>query len=361
MRKTNWSLGVPAAIALLALAGLAGCESSAPPATGTGAGGAATGTSGGSTEAEGTAPEAVAGSVEIDGSSTVYILSQAVAEDFGADHPDVKVSVKSSGTGGGFKRFVTGELAITGASRPIKQEEIDKATAAGVEFIELPLCFDALTVAVPKSNDWVDSMTVEELKAIWESAAEGTITKWNQVPGHENWPDSKLALFGPGADSGTFEYFTEAICKEKGNHRKDYGGNENDNVIIQNIAGDKHALGYIPFAYFEENQDKLKALSIDAGKGPVAPSAAAVKEGTYTPLARPLFIYVNRKAAEKPEVKALVNFYLDHAGELSEEVQYIPFNADKYPLIKKRFADLKTGSEFGGKAAVGKTENDIVK
>jgi phosphate transport system substrate-binding protein len=307
------------------------------------------------------AKAAAAGSVEIDGSSTVYLLSQAVAEEFNAEHSKVTVSVKSSGTGGGFKRFVTGELDITGASRPIKQDELEKAQAAGVEFIELPICFDALTVAVPKTNNWVDSITVEELKAIWQASAEGMLTKWNQVPGHESWPDEHLALKGPGADSGTFEYFTEAICKEKGNHRKDYGGNENDNVIIQSIAGDKYALGYIPFAYFEANQDQLKALSIDAGKGPVAPSAATVKDGTYTPLARPLFIYVNRKSAEKPAVKAFVEFYLEHAGPLADEVQYVAFNPDKYPIVKQRFADLKTGTEFDGKAAVGKTEADIVK
>jgi phosphate transport system substrate-binding protein len=362
MRKTNWIIGFPAVLAVLALGGLVGCDSSSPsPTTGGGGSATTTGAGKGSSDAEGAGAEEVTGSVEADGSSTVYVLSQAVAEEFHADYPNVKVSVKSSGTGGGFKRFVTGDLDITGASRPIKLEEMDKAAEAGVEYIELPLCFDALTVTVPKSNDWVDAMTVEDLKAIWESAAEGTLTKWNQVPGHENWPDAKIALFGPGADSGTFEYFTEAICKEKGNHRKDYGGNENDNVIIQNITGDKHALGYIPFAYYSENQDKLKALAIDAGKGPVAPSAAAVKDGTYMPLARPLFLYVNRKAAEKPDVKAFVNYYIDHAAQLSEEVKYVPFNADKYTLVKKRFADLKTGTEFGGKAAIGKTEEDIVK
>jgi phosphate transport system substrate-binding protein len=310
----------------------------------------------------GGAPAAqVEGAVELDGSSTVFIVSQAVAEEFAAVQPKINVSVKSSGTGGGFKRFVTGELDIAGASRPIKQEELDKAKAAGVEFIELPICFDALTVAVPKSNDWLDSIKVEELKAIWEAAAEEKLTMWNQVPGHESWPAAKLALFGAGADSGTFEYFTEAICKEKGNHRKDYGGNENDNVIIQNIEGNKHALGYIPFAYYEANKDKLKALAIDSGSGPVAPSVAAVKDGSYKPLARPLFIYVNRKSAEKTAVKALVEFYLDNAAKLAEEVHYVPLNADKAPIVKKRFADLKTGTEFGGKAAVGKTEDEIVK
>ncbi len=354
MRSNLWNGKLLCAAGIALLVGCAGCDSTTVIKPGTGTGGTTTGGASSSTDK-------VEGSVEIDGSSTVFILSQAVAEEFNADHPNVAVSVKSSGTSGGFKRFVTGELDIAGASRPIKQEEIDKAQAAGVEYVELPLCFDALTVAVPKSNDWVDSIKVEELKAIWESAAEGKLTKWNQVSGRESWPGAKLALFGPGADSGTFEYFTEAICGKKGDHRKDYGGNENDNVIIQNIAGDKHALGYIPFAYFEANQDKLKALAIDAGKGPVAPSAASVKDGTYTPLARPLFIYVNRKSAEKPAVRAFVEFYIDHAGALADEVKYVAFNADKYPIVKKRFADLKTGTEFGGHAAVGKTEDDIVK
>ena len=343
----SWTLILGLSVVATVAVGCSGCGSDTIPAKlpGTTAGDAAS----------------VEGEVELDGSSTVYILSQAVAEEFGLVQPGVDVSVKSSGTGGGFKRFVTGELDISGASRPIKQEEIDLAKAAGVEFIELPLCFDALTVAVPIANDWVETIKVEELKAIWEASAEGKLMMWNQVPGRESWPAEKLALFGPGGDSGTFEYFTEAICKEKGNHRKDYGGNENDNVIVQNLAGNKHSLGYIPFAYYESHKDKLKAVSIDSGAGPVAPSVASVKDGSYKPLARPLFIYVNRKSADRPAVKALVEFYIDNAAKLAEEVHYVPFNADKYPVVKKRFADLKTGTEFAGKAAVGKTEDEIVK
>ncbi len=303
--------------------------------------------------------------VEIDGSSTVYVLSQAVTEEFDAEIGGVQVSVKSSGTGGGFKRFVAGELDITGASRPIKTEELELAEKNGVEFIELPVCFDALTVAVPKSNDRVDSITVAELKSIWEAAAEGQIMKWNQVPGHESdWPDRKLALFGAGPDSGTFEYFTEAISGEKGNHRKDYGGNENDNVIITNIEGDKYAMGYVPYAYYEPHRANLKALAIDwkadDEQDPVEPSLDNVIKGIYNPLARPLFIYVNRRSADKPAVQSFVDFYLDNAAPLAKDVQYIPLPAAAYAKVKKRWADRQTGTVFGGKAAVGLKLEDIV-
>jgi phosphate transport system substrate-binding protein len=347
--KLNWGLYLGAGLLAVCLAGCGGNGTATPV---------------------GNAPAAGDLRVEVDGSSTVYVLSQAVTEEFAAEDDEadgkVNVTVKSSGTGGGFKRFVAGELDITGASRPIKTEEIELAEKNGVEYIELPVCFDALTVAVPIANDWVDSITVAELKSIWESAAEGKIMKWNQVPGHEgDWPDHELALFGAGPDSGTFEYFTEAICKEKGNHRKDYGGNENDNVIITNIEGDKYAMGYIPFAYYEPHQAKLKALKIDwkadDEQGPVAPSIDNVIKGIYNPLARPLFIYVNRKSADKPGVQQYVDFYLENAAALAKDVQYIPLPADAYSTVKKRWSDRKTGTVFGGKAAVGLQLEDIVK
>lgn len=352
---------LPGSLCLLGILAVSfGCAGCNDNQTATGGGNVTTGSGSETTSADDTN---VQGSVEVDGSSTVYVLSQAVTEDFSDNYSDVEVAVKSSGTGGGFKRFVTGELDITGASRPIKTEELEAAQKNGVEFIELPVCFDALTVAVNAQNNWVDSITVDELKKMWESAAEGKITKWNQV--NEKWPDRELALFGAGPDSGTFEYFTEAICKEKGNHRKDYGGNENDNVIIQNIEGDPNALGYIPFAYYAEHQKTLKALSIDwkadDDQGPVPPSVENVIKGIYNPLARPLFIYVNGKSADKPAVKAFVNFYLENAGDLAGEVQYIPLPEEAYSTVKQRWESRKTGTVFGGKAAVGMKLEDIVK
>ena len=301
--------------------------------------------------------------VEVDGSSTVFVLSQAVAEEFGAENPDVAVTVKSSGTGGGFKRFVTGELAITGASRPISTEELELAKQNGVEFVELPVCFDAITVAVHKQNDWIDSITVAELKKIWGRDAERKITRWNQID--PKYPDHELGLFGAGADSGTFEYFTEAVCGGKGDHRQDYGGNENDNVIIQNIEGDKYAMGYIPYAYFESHRDTLKALRIDwktdDDQQAVEPSVQNVIEGKYNPLARPLFLYVNRKSAEQPHIKAFVEYYLDNAAALAKDVDYVPLPPEAYAQVKQRFATLKTGTVFDGKAAVGMKLEDIVK
>ena len=301
--------------------------------------------------------------VEVDGSSTVFVLSQAVAEEFGAENPDVAVTVKSSGTGGGFKRFVTGELAIAGASRPITTEEMELAKQNGVDFVELPVCFDAITVAVHKQNDWIDSITVDELKTIWGRAAERKIANWNQI--NPKFPDHELGLFGAGADSGTFEYFTEAVCGGKGNHRQDYGGNENDNVIIQNIEGDKYAMGYIPYAYFESHRDTLKALKIDwkadDDQPPVEPSVQNVIDGNYNPLARPLFIYVNRKSADEPHIKAFVEYYLDNAAALAKDVDYVPLPTDAYVKVKQRFATLKTGTVFDGKAAVGMKLEDIVK
>lgn len=360
MRRNTQAGGLLVLMLLAATFGCAGCNDNASPAIGGG-----TTTAGGNAGTEGGAVDDtnVQGEVEVDGSSTVHVLNQAVTEEFKDNYFDVDVSLKSSGTGGGFKRFVTGELDITGASRPIKTEEIELAKKNGVEYIELPVCFDALTVAVNAENNWLDSITVDELKKMWEAAAEEKITKWNQV--NPKWPNEELALFGAGPDSGTFEYFTEAICKEKGNHRKDYGGNENDNVIITNIEGDKKAIGYIPFAYYVEHDKTLKALAIDwkadDDQGPVLPSVENVIKGIYNPLARPLFIYVNRKSADKPAVMAFVNFYIENAGDLAGEVQYIPLPDEAYSTVKQRWESRKTGTVFGGKAAVGMKLEDIVK
>ncbi len=300
--------------------------------------------------------------VDIDGSSTVYLVTEAVAARFMEETGrKVNVTVGIQGTGGGFKRFCIGETDISDASRPILQAEIDKAREHGVEFIELPICFDALTVAVHPSNQ-LESITVAELKKMWEPAAKGKIMSWNEV--NPAWPDEKLKLFGAGTDSGTFDYFTEAIVGKAKSSRTDYSPSEDDNTIVQGIAGTKTSLGYLPFGYYEANTDKLKALAIDweeRGTGPVAPTRENAIAGKYIPLTRPLFIYVNRKSAERPEVKAFVEFYLKGAAEFAAGVKYIPLPEDVYPLVQERFAKLQTGTAFGGVQEVGLTAEELLK
>src|ERR687896_640233 len=249
-------------------------------------------------------PAAAKTLIHIDGSSTVYPATEAVAEEFQkAKKGAVNVTVGISGTGGGFKKFCRGETDISDASRPILKEEMELCKHHGIEYIELPVCFDALTVAVNPKNDWVTSITVAELKKIWEPEAQGKITQWNQV--RPEWPNEKLLLFGAGADSGTFDYFTEAITGKAKASRGDFTASEDDNVLVQGIEGNRYALGYIPFAYYAPHANRMKALAIDWDKdqhGPVLPSQENVLKGIYNPLSRPLFIYVNRKAAERPEV-----------------------------------------------------------
>jgi phosphate transport system substrate-binding protein len=301
--------------------------------------------------------------IEIDGSSTVYRLSVGVYEVFRDSNPDVKATVNYAGTGGGFKKFVTGKLDIVDASRPIQQNEIDEARAKGVEYIELPVAFDALTVAVNAGNDWCHEMTVEDLKKLWEPAAKDTVTHWNHL--RPEWPDKKIELFGAGHDSGTFEYFTEAIIGKKASIRSDTTATEDDNQIVNGIAGDKYALGYLPYAYFEPNKSKLKALAIDWKSddevGAIEPSPETVRAGTYNPLSRPLFIYVNKKAAERPEVQKFVEFYLANAQELSQQLQYVPLPAAAYAMARERFAKRQTGTGFGGHSEFGLPIEEILK
>ncbi|ADL07135.1 PstS family phosphate ABC transporter substrate-binding protein [Thermosediminibacter oceani] len=268
----------------------------------------------------------LSGSIEIDGSSTVYPITEAVAEEFMNTYPDVNITVGVSGTGGGFKRFTAGETDISNASRPISDEEAAKAKESGVEYIELPVAYDGITVVVNKENDWVDHLTVEELKKIWSPGSK--VTKWSDIrPG---WPDEKINLYGPGTDSGTFEYFTEAVNGEAKKSRSDYTASEDDNVLVQGVSGDRYALGYFGFAYYLENSDKVKAVPIDGGSGPVEPTAESIKNGTYKPLARPIFIYVNKKSLERPEVKEFVKFYMENAAELVEEVGFVPMPESEY-------------------------------
>jgi phosphate transport system substrate-binding protein len=281
---------------------------------------------------------------------------------FQEEQPDVLITVNFSGTGSGFKKFLQGKLDIADASRPIQQSEIDQAKEAGIEYIELPVAFDALTVAVHAENDWANEITIDELKKLWEPDAKDTITKWNQI--RPNWPDKEIKLFGAGHDSGTFEYFTEAVVGTKGAARSDATATEDDNIIVQGVAGDKFALGYLPFAYYEPNKAKLKALKIDWKSdddvGAIEPSVETVRAGTYNPLSRPLFIYVKKTSAERPEVKAFVDFYLGHAAELSQAMQYVPLPDAAYTMVEERFDKLQTGTGFGGKSEFGLPLEEIL-
>ena len=298
--------------------------------------------------------------IKIDGSSTVYPVTEAVAEEFQkAKRGKIKVTVGISGTGGGFKKFCRGETDISDASRPILKQEMEACKGAGIQYVELPVAFDALTVMVNPKNDWAPSMTVAELKKIWEPAAQGKITKWNQV--RPNWPNAPLKLYGAGADSGTFDYFTEAITGKAKSSRGDFTASEDDNVLVQGIANDRNALGFFGFSYYVENQDKLKAVAIDGGKGPVLPSAKTVEDGTYQPLSRPIFIYVNKKSAEKPEVKELVEFYLKNASNLVKQVKYVALPAKVYQIGLEHFQKGKIGTVFGGEAEVGVKIEDLLK
>jgi phosphate transport system substrate-binding protein len=298
--------------------------------------------------------------VQIDGSSTVFPVTEAVAEEFQkAKKGKIRVTVGISGTGGGFKKFCRGETDISDASRPILRQEMEACKNAGIEYIELPVAFDALTVMVNPKNDWVSSMTVPELKKIWEPAAQGKVTNWNQV--RSNWPAAPLKLFGAGADSGTFDYFTEAITGKAKSSRGDFTASEDDNVLVQGIANDRNALGFFGFAYYEENKAKLKAVPIDSGKGPVPPAEKTVLDGSYQPLSRPIYIYVSKKAAAKPEVKEFVDFYMKQGATLAKQVKYIPLPAKVYQLGLERLQKGKVGTAFGGQAEVGVRIDDLVK
>src|SRR5688572_29023423 len=300
--------------------------------------------------------------IKIDGSSTVFPITEAVAEEFQKQKP-VKVTVGISGTGGGFKKFVRGEIDMANASRPILKEEMDQARANGIEYIELPVAFDALTVVINNQNNWVTSMTVDDLKKIWEPGAQGKITHWNQV--RPEWPNEKIVLFGAGADSGTFDYFTEAIVGKAKSSRGDYTASEDDNVLVQGVEGNKYALGYIPYAYFAPHSSRMKAVGIEWAKnkvqGSVMPSPENVLAGTYNPLSRPLFIYISRKSLDKPAVKEFVEFYLKNVGTLAKEVKYLPLPDTTYQMTMERVRNMQTGSAFGGVPEVGLPVEEILK
>lgn len=288
----------------------------------------------------------LSGSIHIDGSSTVYPITEAVAEEFRAEAPEVQVTVGVSGSGGGMKKFSRGEIDIVNASRSINESESSQAESNNISFIEIPIAYDGLTVVVHPENNWVNDITVAELKKIWEPGAQGTITRWNQI--RPDWPNEELHLYGAGVESGTYDYFTEAIVGKSHSSRGDYTASEDDNVLVQGVSSDPNALGFFGYAYFEENRDKLKAIPVDDqdeanGQGAILPSLETVKNGTYAPLSRPLFIYVNSKAAARPEVVEFVNFYLENAPELSEEVGYIQLPAENYQEQKNNFDKFAAG------------------
>ena len=304
-------------------------------------------------------PKTLSGDVKADGSSTVFPISEAVAEEFKKKEAGVRVTVGTSGTGGGFKKFCAGETDISDASRPIKDTEIEACKAAGVEYIELPIAYDGLSVVVNKGNDWLPSITVAELKTMWAPEAQGKVMKWKDV--NPKYPAKDLHLFGPGVDSGTYDYFTEAVVGKTHSSRGDYTASEDDNVLVTGVAGDPTAIGFFGFAYYVENKDKLKLVAIDGGKGPIAPTLETIANGTYAPLSRPLFIYVNKKSYERPEVAAFVDYYLGNVKKLSAEVGYVSLPDKAYDLVKDRAAKRVVGTVFkAGVSAVGMTIEQLL-
>lgn len=274
------------------------------------------------------------GKIRIDGSSTVFPISGGMAELYRGEEPKVNVIVNKSGSGSGFKLFAAKEIEVSDASRAIKDKEVKKCEAAGIDFIELEVAYDGLAVLVNKENTWVDGLSTAELKKLWEPAAEGVVKTWADI--REGWPAEEISLFGPGTASGTFDYFTEAIVGETGAIRSDYSPSEDDDVLVQGIAGDKNSLGFFGLAYYEANKDKLKLVAVDG----VAPNMETVKTGTYKPLSRPLFIYVSKESGKKPEVNSFVKFYLSKAGYVAEKVGYVPLPDADYKATIKKFEEF---------------------
>ena len=295
---------------------------------------------GGGSEGSSAAGDALSGQVEIDGSSTVFPIQEAIAEEFQAANPDVRVTVGISGTGGGFKRFCAGETDLSDASRPIKQSEIDACAAAGIEFTELPLAWDGLSVITSPENDFAQCLTVDELKRIWEPNS--AVKTWRDV--RAEWPAENIRLYGPGTDSGTFDYFTEEVVGEAGASRPDYQASEDDNILVQGVAGDRYSLGYFGYAYYAENAGRLKLVGIDAGNGCVSPSDETIADGTYSPLSRPLFVYVRHTALARPEVKAYLEFLVGNAQQVVPATGYHALSAAEYADDMAKLRALTAGS-----------------
>lgn len=292
--------------------------------------------------------------IKIDGSSTVFPISEAAGEEFQKKNKGIRVAIGISGTGGGFKKFCNGETDIVDASRPIKPTEIDLCRKNKIEYIELPVAYDGIAVLVNSKNKWAKNITIKELKKVWEPEAQGKIKKWNQIR-HE-WPAKEIHLYGPGVDSGTYDYFTEAVVGKEHSSRGDYTSSEDDNVLVQGIATDEYALGFFGVAYYEQNKDRLNPVAVDDenhanGKGPIIPLFENIINGTYQPLARPLFIYVNKNSANRQEIKDFVSFYLTAGRPLVKEVGYVPLQDRLYDLVLNRFEKRISGSIFGGKGS----------
>jgi len=283
---------------------------------------------------EGATEGGLSGVVSLDGSSTVFPISAAVAEEFQTEAPGVRVTVGVSGTGGGFSKFIGSEIDINDASRPIKDTEKEAAAANGVEFLEIPVAYDGLSIVVNHSNTWVDHITVAELQMMWQPGS--AVDSWDDI--RPEWPALPLRLYGPGTDSGTFDYFTEAVNGEAGASRPDYTASEDDNVLVQGISGDENSLGFFGYAYYIANQDKLKLVPVDGGNGPIAPSPTTINDGSYSPLSRPIYIYLSKASAQKREVRSFVEFYLESAPTLASEVGYIPLPAAMYEESKTALA-----------------------
>ena len=309
------------------------------------------------------APQPPGAEIRMDGSSTLLPLSEAVAEEFQKQRPS-RVTVRASGTGGGFQKFCSGEVDLAGASRPIRPAEARACADKGVAFVEVAVAYDALSVVVNPQNSWVDFLTVEELKRMWAPDSQKRVTKWSQV--RSSWPDEEIRLFGAGVDSGTYDYFTKAIVGAEHASRGDYTSSEDDNVLVQGVSSDKLALGFFGYSYFAENAGKLRVVPIDDGiaangPGPVAPSPATVLAGTYQPLARPLFVYVSAASLARPEVKELVGFYVANASRLAKEVGFIPLAASTSAAVQARFAAGKTGTIFPDGSSVGVKLDEVLK
>ena len=295
--------------------------------------------------------------IKIDGSSTVYPITEAVAEEYQIKNRSARITIGISGSGGGFKKFCRGETAFSNASRPIKAEEMKLCEKKGIPFLEVPVAYDGLAILVNPKNDWANDITVAELKLIWGPSAQGKLTHWNQIRPH--WPKKEIHLFGPGVDSGTFDYFTEAIVGEAQASRGDFTSSEDDNILVQGISNDRYALGYFGFAYYAENKNKLKLLPVDAGKGPIAPSPKTVEGGTYY-LARPLLIYVNKNALSRPEIKDFLDFYLEEGPSLAQEVGYISLPGNLMKMIKSRVKKNKVGSMYQGKGGLNQSLSSLL-
>jgi phosphate transport system substrate-binding protein len=297
--------------------------------------------------------------IRIEGSSTVFPIAEAVAEEFqSVGNNRVRVTVGLSGTGGGFKKLCRGDTDIANASRPILTNEMEKCRAAGIQYIELPVAFDAITVVVNPANDWVKTLSVEDLKKMWEPAAQGQITHWNQV--RPEWPDTRLMLFGPGADSGTFDYFTEAVAHKAKASRGDYTASEDDNVLVQGVENNKNALGYFGFAYYAAHKDRMRAIAIERNGSAVLPSIETVTDGSYQPLSRPLFIYVNAAAIQRPEIRKFVEFYLSEGPKLVQEVGFVPLPPEASSATLEHLRNTRLGTVFGGVPEVGVTIQDLL-